>query len=89
MSSVEWRDRPSLSLYLALDALDQATGFRRKPRQRTLHVEGMEVTYETFSAQLGPYVAVFVEKAYEQCAGFESRPGDTIVDLGAHIGFTH
>jgi FkbM family methyltransferase len=87
MSSAEWRDRPSLSLYLALDALSTTTGLRWKPRQRTLHVEGMEVTYETFSAQLGPYVAVFVEKVYEQCPGFESRPGDTIVDLGAHIGF--
>jgi FkbM family methyltransferase len=87
LSSAERRDRPSLSAYLVLDALSKTTGLRGKPRQRTLHVDGMEVTYETFSAQLGPYVAVFVEKVYEQCPGFESRPGDTIVDLGAHIGF--
>ena len=52
-----------------------------------LDMRGCKVTFETFSSQLGPYLDIFRYGVYEQVPGFESQPGDVVIDAGANVGF--
>jgi FkbM family methyltransferase len=48
---------------------------------------GLEARVRAFSAQVGPYVEIFLERVYERHPGFVSRPGDIVLDVGANVGF--
>jgi FkbM family methyltransferase len=87
LRSARWSERPALARYLVLNLLERVTGHVGRPYLLTLQAEGLQVTYETFSSQLGPYIDIFVERVYEQVPSFRAEPGQTVLDIGANIGF--
>jgi FkbM family methyltransferase len=58
-----------------------------KQRQVELKLAAMKVQVDLFGSQLGPFVEIFGEQDYGLVPSFRGKPGDTIIDAGAHVGF--
>lgn len=59
------------------------------PARKELFAETKDLDF-FFSAgrsELSPYVEIYRDHAYEQDEAFIVKPGDTVVDVGGHIGF--
>lgn len=82
-----WRNRSSVTLYLGSNILSRTLGIGPRRRELNLQLSGLNVTCLTFSAHLGAYVDIFLDRIYEKVLGFTPQPGNVVFDLGANIGF--
>lgn len=87
MAATKGKDRLRMASYLFVNLLSKVFKMPARQREMTVRMEGLLVTFKTFSAQLGAYTDIFREKIYERLPGFRARPGDVIVDAGANVGF--
>ncbi len=88
IKAAQGKGRAALALYLVQNLINQA--FKLPARSRELDLvlsPGIQVAVDTFSSQLGAYLDIFQERVYGQLPGFLGRPGQVIVDAGAHVGF--
>jgi FkbM family methyltransferase len=87
LRSARWSERLGIAGYLAMNSFARLTGHAGRPYLLTLRANGLRIAYETFSSQLGPYIDIFLDQVYEQVPGFRAQPGQTVLDIGANIGF--
>lgn len=88
IKAAQGKGRAALSLYLVLNFFNQVFGLPAHSRELNLILRpGIKVAVNTFSSQLGAYLDIFHAQVYGQLPAFVGRPGQIIVDAGAHIGF--
>ncbi|HKY37036.1 MAG TPA: FkbM family methyltransferase [Polyangiaceae bacterium] len=87
LRGAEGWSRLELARYLASGAYSRLTGGGVNQREVDLKLSGFDVRVQTFSSQLGSYADIFFLDEYEKVPGFESQPGQTVVDAGANVGF--
>ncbi len=72
--------------YLFLNALNKLGIF--KPRKRNFRLVFEEITFWVglSSAELGSYIEIFIDNAYDQAPGFVAGEGSVVFDIGSNIG---
>jgi FkbM family methyltransferase len=88
IQATQGKERATVAFYLVWDFLNQAFKIPFRSHELTLTLQpGVNVSVHTFASQLGAYLDVFHERVYGQLPDFIARPGQVIVDAGAHVGF--
>jgi FkbM family methyltransferase len=87
LARVRPADRPKVASYFMLNAVSKVSSLQPRAARRAIRFrDGLVLSFDTFSSQLGPYLEIYVSKIYERYPGFVGSPGQTIVDVGANIG---
>jgi len=55
-------------------------------RTATVTLRGVRYLVRVGGAELGAYLEVNLERAYEQLPGFATGPGEVVLDVGANVG---
>lgn len=87
LRGAEGWSRVELARYLASGMYSRVAGGTVHRREVDLKLSGFDVRVETFSSQLGAYADIFFLDEYTQVPGFDSQPGQTVIDAGANVGF--
>jgi FkbM family methyltransferase len=87
LGAVRGADRRLVARYLVRDALNHVVHLPADPRQVRLRMGGLNIEVELFASQIGPYIGIFLSGDYKIVPGFQAKPGDVVIDAGAHVGF--
>lgn len=87
LRGAEGMSRVKLASYLALGVTQRIFRAPIVRREMDLNLSGLRVRVQTFSSQLGAYADIFHLGEYEKVPGFESAPGEIVIDAGANVGF--
>jgi FkbM family methyltransferase len=88
LRSVRGWDRAKLGFYLGSNAISRILRIRVPRYDITLRLaKGLKMKVRTFSSQIGPYIEIYLDRVYERIPQFASAPGQTVLDIGANVGF--
>lgn len=68
-------------------AVAERAGWRGRPREYRLTLEGAVFHLDAARRDIVAYAPIWIARDYEADARFVPRPGGTVVDVGAHVGF--
>lgn len=81
------RDRVVLLHYPSLNLLHRILGIHVNSQEINVRLSDLNISTQTFSDELGAYLDIFFDTVYEYLPNFVACSGQTIIDVGANIGF--
>lgn len=87
LKATRGRDRINMGGYLVRNFLNKTLKTPIKEEELNFTLSGLRISVQAFSSELGAYIDIFHKGIYEKLPGFKARPGQTIVDAGANVGF--
>ena len=73
--------------YFLLSIVRRITGIVPARKELFAETKDLDFFFSAGRSELSPYVEIYRDHTYEQDGAFIARPGDTVVDVGGHIGF--
>jgi FkbM family methyltransferase len=77
------KERLGVVRYIAQNAINRCFGGHRTT---TVTLRGVHYQIRVNGAELSPYHEINIQRVYECVFGFETGPGDVVLDIGANVG---
>ncbi len=73
--------------YFLSSIVRRVTGIAPARKELFAETKDLDFFFSAGRSELSPYVEIYRDHTYEQDGAFIAGPGDTVVDVGGHIGF--
>jgi len=82
-----WKARITFASYIARNILRRLIKSVPLPAEIFAETKDLDFYFSPGKSELSPYVEIYRDRGYEKDGRFIAKPGETVIDVGAHIGF--